>query len=273
MNLKEKIDLLKKNITQYKKILVAFSGGVDSSLLLRICVDLLGNKNVISATADSITYTKKELNQSKEFARELNIKHIVFTTKEFKDQKFIKNSPLRCYYCKKNLFKRLIQIKDKHHCDIIMDGANYDDLNDFRPGTKAEKEFKIATPLKDSCFTKKDIREYSKKLGLKTFNYPSLACLATRIPYNEKITREKIEMIKNGEEFLSKYNFNNLRIRTNNKTARIEVEEKDFNVVLKKRGDIIKNLKKTGYKYITLDIEGFRSGSLNETIEKSKKSR
>ena len=165
------------------------------------------------------------------------------------------------------MFKKLKDIKDKYQCDVIMDGSNYDDLSDFRPGNKAEKEYKILTALKDSLFTKKDIREYSKQLGLKTYNYPAIACLASRIPYDEKITKKKIKMINDGENFLSKYGFKNIRLRTSNKTARIEVDKKDIIKIIKNSDEIIKKLKLLGYLYITVDLQGFRSGSMNETLK------
>ncbi len=266
MNIKEKIELLKNILLKYNKVLLAYSGGVDSSLLLKVAVDTLGNENIIAATAVSPTYTERELESSKNISKELNVKHVIIKTYEFNNKDFIMNSKERCYFCKKELFKKLGEIKDKYKCDIIMDGANFDDLKDFRPGSKAEKEFHILTPLKDALFTKKEIREYSKKLGLKTYNHPAIACLASRIPYDEKITDEKIKMIREGEEYLSKYNIKNFRIRTSNKTARIEVDRNDIKKIIKNKEDIIKKLKSLGYIYITVDLEGFRSGSMNEVL-------
>lgn len=266
LSIKEKIESLKKILLKYKKILLAYSGGVDSSLLLKVAVDTLGNENVIAATAYSPTYTEKELETAKNISKEFNIKHIIIMTNEFNNKNFIMNNKDRCYFCKKELFEKLGEIKDKYKCDIIMDGANYDDLKDFRPGSKAEKEHHILTPLKDALFTKKEIREYSKKLGLRTYNHPAIACLASRIPYDEKITDEKIKMIREGEEFLSKYGFENIRLRTSNKTARIEVDRNDFKKIIKNKEEIIKKLKSLGYLYITVDLEGFRSGSMNEVL-------
>ncbi len=267
MKLKEKIEALQKILLAQNKILLAYSGGVDSSLLLKTAVDTLGNKNIITATAVSPTYTEKELETARSITKELNVKHIIIKTYEFNNKDFISNSKDRCYFCKKELFEKLKEIKNKYQCDIIMDGSNYDDLNDFRPGSKAEKEYQIFTPLKDAFFTKKEIREYSKKLGLKTHNYPAIACLASRIPYDEKITEKKIKMIRDGENFLSKYHFKNIRLRTNNKTARIEVDKKDINKIIKNKDEIVKKLKAFGYLYITLDLEGFRSGSMNEVLK------
>ena len=267
LKLKDKIDLLKKILLKYKKILMAYSGGVDSSLLLKVTVDVLGSKSIIAVTADSPIYTLNELENAKSITKELKVKHIIIKNGVFNNKNFIINTKNRCYYCKKEVFKKLKDIKDKYQCDVIMDGSNYDDLSDFRPGNKAEKEYKILTPLKDSLFTKKDIREYSKQLGLKTYNYPAIACLASRIPYDEKITKKKIKMINDGENFLSKYGFKNIRLRTSNKTARIEVDKKDIIKIIKNSDEIIKKLKLLGYLYITVDLQGFRSGSMNETLK------
>jgi uncharacterized protein len=271
MKLEEKISLLKRQLSEYKKILIAFSGGVDSSLLLKVSTDVLGSKNIIAATADSPTYTNEELKEAKKLTKSLRVKHIIFKTKEFNDENFINNPPLRCYYCKKELFGKLEAIREKYNCDMIIDGANYDDRNDHRPGTKAENEFKIQTPLKDAFFTKQDIREYSRQLKLKTHDAPSMACLASRIPYGEKITRQKIKMIDAGEKFLKALGIRVLRLRSTSDTARIEVNPEDFNKILNNKNSIIKKLKKIGYKYITLDLEGFRSGSMNEVLKKSQK--
>lgn len=266
MDIKEKIESLKTILLKYKKILLAYSGGVDSTLLLKAAVDTLGNENVIAATAISPTYTEKELETAKKITKEFIVKHMIIKTYEFNNKNFIMNSKDRCYFCKKELFEKLGEIKDEYKCDIIMDGSNYDDLKDFRPGTKAEKEYHILTPLKDAFFTKKEIREYSKNLGLITYNHPAIACLASRIPYDEEITNENIKMIREGEEFLSEYGFNNFRLRTSNKTARIEVDKKDIKKIIKNKEKIIKKLKSLGYYYITVDLEGFRSGSMNEVL-------
>jgi len=151
-----------------------------------------------------------------------------------------------------------------------MDGSNYDDLSDFRPGSAAEKEANIATPLKNAYFTKNDIRAYSSELELKTHDFPSLACLSSRIPYNEKITVKKIDMIAKAEEFLKSFGFKNLRIRTSDLTARIEVDKESMGMILIKKDQIVKKLKSLGYVYVTLDLEGFRSGSLNEVLNNKK---
>jgi len=252
-------------------VLVAYSGGVDSTLLIRTASDVLGKKNVIAATATSLTYTKSELKTARELTGSIGIKHVVFKSEEFNDPNFINNSEKRCYYCKKELFKKMNELKKKYNCDVIMDGSNYDDISDFRPGSAAEKEAHIATPLKNANFTKNDIRAYSRELDLKTHDFPSLACLSSRIPYNEKITAGKIEMIAKAEEFLKSFGFKNLRIRTSELTARIEVDKENMGMILIKKDQIVEKLKSLGYAYITLDLEGFRSGSMNEVLKVVKK--
>ncbi len=268
MKLEKKIELLKKELLKYKKILIAYSGGVDSSLLLKTGIDILGNNNIFAVTSTSSTYTKRELEFAKKLAKKLKVKHIIIKTDEFENKNFLNNTPLRCYWCKKELFEKLSGIKKKYRCDKIITGANYDDIKDFRPGTKAEKEYNIGTPLKKSFFTKEDIRTYSKQLGLETYDFPSLACLASRIPYNERITKKLVDKIGRAEDFLFKYGFRNLRVRTTGDAARLEVDQKDFDKVMKNKNEIIIGLKKIGYKFISLDLEGFRSGSMNIIINK-----
>lgn len=265
---KEKKKILHNEILKYKKVLIAYSGGVDSTLLLCVTAKLLGKENVIAATATSPTYTKQELELTKKITAEIGIKHVIFETEEFNNPDFVLNSEKRCYYCKKELFTKLHRLKKEFNCDVIMDGSNYDDLLDYRPGSIAEKEENIATPLKDAFFTKTDIRKYSKELSLITYNYPSLACLSSRIPYNEPITKEKLLMIEKGELFLRSLGFKNVRIRTYDKTARIEVEKEKLKRILKHKDKIISYLKSLGYIYITLDLEGYRTGSMNAVLKK-----
>lgn len=266
MLLVEKIELLKEDISKYGKVIIAYSGGVDSSLLLNAACNMLGPKNVIAVTATSPTYTDRELKTAKKIAKQLKVKHLVIKTCEFDNENFTKNTELRCYYCKDELFNKLNKIRSKYDCNVIMDGTNYDDKDDYRPGSKAEIEHNIATPLKTAYFTKDDIREYSKQLGLITHDYPTQACLSSRVPYYEKINKKKIKQIKKGEKFLSQYGFKNLRLRTSKTTARIEVDAEDLKKVLENRERIIKKLRSIGYDYITLDLEGFKSGSMNRVL-------
>lgn len=266
----KKLEKLQKILKRYKKVLIAFSGGVDSSFLSKIALDTLGRGNVVAVTADSATYPRKELKEAKGFAKKWGIKHLVIKTNELKDKNFLKNPHSRCFYCKDELFSSLKKIAYKKKIRYVLDASNNDDLKDFRPGSKAKKLHNIHSPLEEAGFTKKDIRYLSKKIGLSTYSKPSLACLASRIAYYEPITLDKLQMIGKAEAILHNLGFKQCRVRIHNSFCRIELEKKDIKRVANpKIYDIImRHFRKFGFKYITLDLEGFRSGSMNLEIQK-----
>lgn len=261
----KKIEKLKTLLTRLNSVVVAFSGGVDSSFLLKIASDTLKRKDILAVTAVSETYTKIELVQAKRFANSLGAEHKIIFTNELKDSDFIKNPKERCYYCKKELFSRLAGIAEKKGFKYVIDASNYDDLTDYRPGTKAKKEFDVKSPLQEARFTKSDIRKFSKDLGLSTWNLPQMACLASRIPYGIKINKDILRKIEKAEEFIKEMGIEQARVRYHHDIARIEVEKKDIKRFLKKEfcDKITKYLKRLGFRYIVLDLEGYRSGSLN----------
>lgn len=263
-----KFEKLKKIIKKLNKVVIAYSGGVDSSFLLKVSIDTLGKENVIAVNAISPTYTKREREFAEKFAQNLGAKIIHIQTEEFQNENFIKNPPDRCFYCKRELFEKLEQIRRKFNFEHIIDGSNKDDEKDYRPGMKAKEIFNVISPLKEAGFTKKDIRRYSKKLSLPTWDNPALACLASRIPYGKKITDEKLKRIEKGEEFLWSIGFKQVRLRDYEEIARIEVDEKEIEKVIKNRKKIVQYLKGIGYKFVTVDLEGYRTGSLNLYIKK-----
>jgi uncharacterized protein len=264
-----KLRKLKEILKDMNSVAVAYSGGVDSSFLLKIAYDVLGDK-VLAVTATSSTYPKQELTNAKKFAKNIGVKHIIIGSDEIKNKKFSKNTPNRCYYCKKELFTKIKKIADKNDINYVLDGENADDTKDYRPGIKAARELCVRSPLKEAGLTKKEIRELSHKMNLKTWDKPALACLASRFPYGTRITKERLKQVELAEAFLSKMGLHQIRVRHHEKIARIEVTKNDFNKILRHKEKIVNYFKKLGFIYVTMDIEGYRTGSLNEGLKHGK---
>lgn len=260
---------LGKILERLGKVVIAFSGGVDSSFLLKAAKDALPDGDVLAVTAVSETYTGSELRQAKRFTKKLGVRHKIVFTNELKDKNFTKNPVNRCYYCKKELFGKLAEIVKKQGFNCALDASNTDDARDYRPGSKAKKEFGIRSPLMEAGFSKDDIRKHSKRLKLDTADMPSMACLASRFPYGEKINKRALKRIEAAEEFIKKFGVSQVRVRCHNDIARIEVEKRDMKIFVNKRicDRITKRLRHLGFRYITLDLEGYRMGSLNEMLK------
>ena len=268
-NTSNKLKKLKQTLKDMDKVLVAYSGGTDSTFLLKVAHDMLG-KNTLAVTAVSPTYTNSELAQAKQFTKKMKIRHIIIESKEMENEKFKKNTSDRCYYCKKELFSKIKKIAITQNIKHIIDGSNADDTNDYRPGRKAIIEYGVESPLKEAGLTKKEIRKLSLKMQLNSWNKPQQACLASRLPYGMSITKERLKQVEQAELFLIKLGLNQVRVRHHNSIARIEVKKGDFSKILKHSKKIIQKFKKLGFAYITLDIEGYRSGSLNEVLKNEK---
>jgi len=249
-------------------ILVAFSGGVDSTFLLKIAAIVLPKNKILAVTASSPTYPKEELLSSQGIAKAFGVKHKIIRTRELKDKRFILNSIKRCYFCKRELFLQLTSIAKKNHLHFVADASNVSDKLDFRPGSKAKRELRIRSPLQEAGLNKDDIRRLSKRLGLVTWDKPSLACLASRIPYGTEISEPLLRRINKGEAFLRELRFKEVRLRHYNGLCRIEVLKSDISRLIRKRSQIVDRLKKIGYNYVTIDLEGYRTGSMNEVIKK-----
>jgi len=268
MTLQHKLDCLKRKICGYKSCVVAFSGGQDSAFLLKVCSQVLPKENILAVTAVSATYPKDELPKAKILAKEIGVKLRVIKTAELDNQRFTANSVQRCYFCKKELFSRLIAIARESKFNFVLDASNLSDRLDYRPGNIAKRELKVKSPLLEVGFSKKDIRKTSKELGLSSWDKPSLACLASRIPYGIKITAGLLRRIDQAEAYLINLGLRQVRLRHYNGLCRIEVEKEDIISLLRNRQAIVGKLKDLGYKYITLDLEGYRTGSLNEVINR-----
>jgi len=267
MQLSSKLRSLETILRDMQSVLVAYSGGTDSTFLLKVAANVLGEK-AIAVTARSETYTLKELHEARRTAAKIGAQNIVVHTKELDDPHFSSNPPDRCYYCKKELFTRLSELAKKNGLNCVIDGTNSDDERDFRPGMTAAVEFRVRSPLKEAGFTKEEIRTLSKEMHLPTWDKPSLPCLATRFPYGTQITREKIMQVASAEECLAGFGIRQLRVRDHGNIARIEVSRMDMPMFIdeKTATQIMEKFKALGYTYVTLDLQGYRMGSMNEPL-------
>ncbi len=267
-SIKEKFEGLKGIFETMGRVLVAYSGGVDSTLLLRVAKDTLGDRNVLAVTALSPLYPDRELSEAKRMAQEMGLRHLLIDSNELEIEGFSKNPTNRCYYCKRELFEELLNLAQKEAIPFVVEGSTLDDDKDHRPGRKAIQELGIRSPLKEAMFTKGDVRELSKALSLPTWDKPSFACLASRFPYGEEITEEGLKMVDEAEAFLIRLGFKQVRVRHYPNLARIEVYPEEISRLMdgSLRQKVVTRLKEIGYQYVTLDLQGFRSGSMNEVL-------
>jgi pyridinium-3,5-biscarboxylic acid mononucleotide sulfurtransferase len=267
-NTEEKYKKLKADLKSLDSVLIAFSGGVDSTFLLKVASDELKDK-VIAVTARSLSFPEREIKKAIEIAKILKVKHLVIESNELKNPRYIKNDVNRCYYCKTELFEDLKKIALKEKSKYILDGQNYDDIGDFRPGMKAAEEAGVRSPLKESLMTKNDIRSLSKRLGLPNWDSPSFACLSSRIPYGTVIDKDTLARIDFLENFLLSLGFTQVRVRHHEKIARIEIMEGEMSRlnISNIRMQVVHEFKKQGYLYITLDLEGYKTGSMNKVLK------
>ncbi|MDD5255149.1 MAG: ATP-dependent sacrificial sulfur transferase LarE [Candidatus Omnitrophica bacterium] len=265
-----KLRKLCRILKRMDSLLVAYSGGADSTLLLKAAADTLGRR-VVAVTAASATYPAEELTRARRFARALRVRHQVIRTTELGQEEFRANPPERCFYCKYELFSRLERLRRKHGLNFIADASNASDLRDFRPGSKAKKIFHVRSPLQEAGIAKDGVRKISRSLGLATWDKPSQACLASRIPYGRRISVSALKRIERAEHALKRMGFLQVRARHYDTLCSIEVPAKDLPALIGARIKVYRALQKLGYSHVTLDLLGYRSGSLNEALALPKK--
>ena len=265
--LNTKLENLKTYLGSLGSLAVAYSSGVDSTFLLKVAHDVLGDK-VIAITATSSFFPKRESDEAADFCKANGIKQITLVSEELDIPEIRHNPANRCYLCKKDLFTKIISIAKENGLEYVVEGSNMDDTGDYRPGLKAIAELGIKSPLRECGLYKEEIRTLSKQLGLPTWNKPSFACLASRFVYGEEITREKLKMVEKAEECLLKLGFKQFRVRIHGENlARIEVLPTELEKLFSLRETIIKPLKDAGFTYITMDLSGYRTGAMNEGIK------
>lgn len=260
---KTKIKNLEKYLEALEKVAIAYSGGIDSTFLLYVANKTISKENAIAIIADGSMVPRNDYKEAIDFLNENQFQYIEVPYNPLEIKQFEENHKDRCYYCKKNLMLKLKQVAKENGFSYILDGKNADDLKSYRPGNKATEEVGILSPLAEFEFTKKEIRKFSKELGIKFWNKPSNSCLATRFPYNTNLTKSKLEVVETAEEFLKELGIPKIRVRVHNDIARIEVDKENFNIILNNNEHIVNKFKNLGFKFVTLDLDGFKSGSFD----------
>jgi uncharacterized protein len=266
----QKWDRLRELLREMKLAVLAYSGGVDSSLLLRAASEVMGPQ-LIAVTAVSATYPQGELEAAQTFVRNLGVTHRIIHTLELDNEQFVQNSPERCLHCKTELFAKLAAIASTEGIAFILDGSNTDDLTDHRPGRRAAEAYSVRSPLVEAGICKADVRHLAALLNLPQWDKPSLACLSSRIPYGTRITRDILDRVQQAENCLHGFGFRQVRVRHHGDTARIELDRNDFSRLLAAdvADRVVASLKELGYTYVSLDLAGYRTGSMNEGMKHS----
>jgi uncharacterized protein len=266
-----KWDEVQQSIKGMRSVVVAFSGGVDSALLLKAAYDTLGDR-AIAATGLSETYAPEEMDEAVKVALHIGANHVHIKTMELTDPRYANNTHQRCFFCKTELYSQLRKYADDHHFDAIIDGTNADDLGDFRPGIRAARQIGVRSPLQEANLGKSEIRALSNWLELPTWDKPAAACLSSRFGYGDSITVEKLKQVSAAESFIRTLGFRGFRVRHHDDVARIEFPPEDLEDAFLRRDDIVAGVKAAGYHYVSIDLDGYRSGSMNEGLNARLKS-
>jgi uncharacterized protein len=269
--LRERLTELEQILAPYGSALVAFSGGVDSSLALAVAARALPKDRVLAVTSNNETYLPSELDLARTFARSLGVEHLVVNTRELEDPNYASNPTNRCYFCKSTLYSDLVGLAGEKGYACVVDGANKDDEGDYRPGRKAARELGVVSVLSEAGMSKAEVRELAKYLELPTWDKPALACLSSRFPYGQEITPQKLSQVARAEEFLRREGFSQVRVRHHGEIARLEVGPDELERAFALRGKISAELLDAGFLYVTLDLAGYTPGSLNKALMKDKK--
>jgi len=273
MNMQDKYHRLQELLKKLSKVVVAYSGGVDSTFLLKVAVDTLGTKNVLACISAGVVEPKHVLQRAKKNAKDFGVRLQTIDTDELADANFTANKADRCFHCKSHLCQVLLDIAKECGFRHVIFGTNYDDLDDFRPGNRAMKVFGVRSPLAEAKLTKNDIRQLSRQLNLPTADMPASPCLASRISYGLEVTEKRLKQIEQAEDFLRALGLIEFRVRHHDTIARIEVNPQDIEKVAAEpfRSQIVDKIKSLGFKFVTVDLQGYRCGSLNEPLSDEEK--
>ncbi len=259
---------MRELIRPLDRVVVAFSAGVDSTFVLRVALDVLGSDRVVAVTGNSDSLARAEYDEAAKLAESLGAEHVVLETGELRDEQYAANPKNRCYFCKDTLYTEIARFARQRGISHILDGVNADDFDDWRPGITAAREHGVRCPAAEAGLTKAEVRQLSQRLGLPTFDKPAAPCLASRVPYGERVTSQKLGMIESCEAFLRELGWPECRVRHHNNVARIEVPEEQLatfaDAEIRRR--VVDHFRNAGFNYVTLDLQGFRSGSMNEVI-------